>query len=396
MRAWRPIAIKKMEPIVISGQSGSVSWRDNHLLKGLAGDQLDALAEHIQRQSFDASEVVFREGDKGKRIFLIESGEVAVFREDERFRLNTLGPGESFGAMALLNNIPRSASVMATQPSELCYLTIGALKKLAAEGQEGIYLQITKNHLYDLYEVVNKSDHQIIDSIKRELKASKASIAFASFFTTIVFLISLYVFMLRSSIGWIEHLRDSTYVTSGMLLFTLGILILMMKRNQYPIRYYGLNLKNWRKAVPEALMWSLGFILFATAAKAIWLWLAPGHEGQALWSLPGYKDGSIRQSLIYAGIYTLFAPVQEFFARGVIQGTLQKFLTGRLIKARAIAISTLLFSVTHVHLDLAFAFMTIIPSIFWGIMYARQDSLLGVSISHILIGLYITFVLGFI
>jgi membrane protease YdiL (CAAX protease family) len=278
----------------------------------------------------------------------------------------------------------------------LAYFTIGKLKKLAADGHEAIYLQITKNHLYDLYEVVNKSDHQIIDSIKRELKASKARIAFASFFTTIVFLISLYVFMLRSSIEWIAHLRNSTYVTSGMLLFTLGILLYMLKLNRYPVKYYGINTKNWRNAVPEAVVWSLGFIALATFAKWVWYVSVPGHEGKPLWGLPEFEAGNLRQSLIYMSLYTLFAPIQEFFARGVIQGTLQKFLTGRFVKLRAIAIATLLFSVTHVHLDLAFAFMVIIPSILWGIMYARQDSLLGVSLSHILIGLYITFVLGFV
>lgn len=385
-----------MEPSTADTSASHIPWRKNHLFKGLTDGQLDIVAAYIQTQPYQAGEIVFTEGAKGKRIFLIESGEVMVFREDQRFRLNTLHPGESFGAMALLNNIPRSASVMASKPASLCYLTIGSLKKLASDGHEAIYLQITKNHLFDLYEVVNKSDHRIINSIKRELKASKARIAFASFFTTIVFLISLYVFMLRSSISWIEQLRNSTYVTSGMLLFTLGILLYMLKLNQYPIRYYGLNLKNWRKAVPEALLWSLGFIVFATGLKWIWIQLVPGHEGQPLWGLPDYEEGNLGQALIYVMLYTLFAPVQEFFARGVIQGTLQKFLTGRFVKLRAIAIATLLFSVTHVHLDLAFAFMVIIPSILWGFMYAKQDSLLGVSISHILIGLYTTFLLGFV
>jgi CRP/FNR family transcriptional regulator, cyclic AMP receptor protein len=285
-------------PIAPTEPSKHVPWQQNHLLKNLSAEQLAVLGEHIQTKSFRAGEVIFKEGDKGKRIYLIESGEVAVFREDERFLLNTLRPGESFGAMALLNNIPRSASVRTTHASELAYFTIGSLKKLAEGGQEAVYLQITKNHLYDLYEVVNKSDHQIIDSIKRELKASKARIAFASFFTTIVFLISLYVFMLRSSIGWISQLRSSTYVTSGMLLFTLGILLYMLKLNRYPIKYYGINLKNWRKSVPEALLWSLGFILFATVVKWAWYQFVPGHEGKSIWGLPGYDATDLCGALL--------------------------------------------------------------------------------------------------
>lgn len=383
-----------MESISTTERAPQVDWEQNDLFKGLSPEQLVVLADYVKSQEFEAGEIVFKEGDKGKRIYLIVSGEVSIFREEQRFRLNTLSPGDSFGAMALLNNIPRSASVMTIKPSQLCYITIGSLKSLAVDGHESIYLQITKNHLYSLYEVVDKSDRRIIESNKRELKATKAKIAFASFFTTVVFLISLYVFMLRSSIVWIENLRNSTYVTSGMLLFTLGILLYMLKLNRYPIRYYGINTRNWRRAVPRAIGWSLVFMLGATLIKAICIATLPAFEGVSILGMPGFQEG-ISQNMVYILLYIAFAPVQEFFARGVIQGTLQKFLTGRFVNARSIAISTLLFSTTHVHLDMAFAFLVIVPSIFWGMMYAKQGSLLGVSISHIMIGVYLTFVMGF-
>ena len=53
-----------------------------------------------------------------------------------------------------------------------------------------------------------------------------------------------------------------------------------------------------------------------------------------------------------------------------------------------------MFCATHLHMSSTFALLVVVPSVFWGILFARQGSLIGVSISHVLIGLWTLFVLG--
>ena len=53
-----------------------------------------------------AGEAIVREGEVGDRFYVIESGEVEILGR-------TFGPGESFGEIALLRDVPRTATVTA-------------------------------------------------------------------------------------------------------------------------------------------------------------------------------------------------------------------------------------------------------------------------------------------
>jgi glyoxylase-like metal-dependent hydrolase (beta-lactamase superfamily II) len=66
---------------------------------------------------YQKDEVVFSEGDSGSHMYVIGSGQVNLTKSvngEEQF-LKALGKGEIFGEMALIDNLPRSASVIAAQ-----------------------------------------------------------------------------------------------------------------------------------------------------------------------------------------------------------------------------------------------------------------------------------------
>jgi CRP-like cAMP-binding protein len=62
-------------------------------------------------RNFRAGEIIFKAGDAGHEFFVVKSGQVAV-RLGNR-TLQTLEEGEVFGEMALIDNEPRSATVVA-------------------------------------------------------------------------------------------------------------------------------------------------------------------------------------------------------------------------------------------------------------------------------------------
>lgn len=75
-------------------------------------------------------EYLTRAGEQGSEAYVILSGAVEVFREQggQRLVLSTLGPGDAVGEMALLTDETRSASVVATQPTQVHVITADVMR----------------------------------------------------------------------------------------------------------------------------------------------------------------------------------------------------------------------------------------------------------------------------
>lgn len=95
------------------------------LLSRLDDAELSRLAPVIKQRSFPDNEPIMWIGEAGDEVFLIESGKVAVSAPDEQGRevvLATLGAGDFFGDLALLDSGPRSASVRTLEPCRMLVL----------------------------------------------------------------------------------------------------------------------------------------------------------------------------------------------------------------------------------------------------------------------------------
>jgi MFS family permease len=103
----------------------------------LPAPTLESLASSLTRLTVAAGETVFRQGDAGDRFYIVDSGEVEI--EIDGRVANVLGPGDHFGEIALLRDIPRTATARARKETQLYALErdafLGAVTGHAASSE---------------------------------------------------------------------------------------------------------------------------------------------------------------------------------------------------------------------------------------------------------------------
>ena len=98
------------------------------LFEHCSKSELAKIAEIADELILREGKVLIREGERGREFFVIASGEVEVSRDGEA--VATLGSGNFVGEMALLANVPRSATVTAKTPLDVLVITERAFKEL--------------------------------------------------------------------------------------------------------------------------------------------------------------------------------------------------------------------------------------------------------------------------
>ena len=96
-----------------------------HLFQSLSPYDSEHLAASLKRRSLEKGEALFRKGDEGVTLYIVKSGSVKIVLPSnmgDEVSPAILSKGDFFGEMALLDGLPRSADVVALEPSELLAL----------------------------------------------------------------------------------------------------------------------------------------------------------------------------------------------------------------------------------------------------------------------------------
>ena len=201
----------------------------------------------------------------------------------------------------------------------------------------------------------------------------------------------LVLFVYTSALGLMRESAakgaSSTVTTSVALVVMALVSWVTVRQTGFAPRVFGFTLARWRWVLWDSLVWSLLMCALITLLKLMLIRSVPAYASLQLISVWTARTGW-RDTVIMYGLYALLSPVQEFVARGALLGCLEHMLIGRYAPLRATLVSNAVFSISHQHLGLGYAMVVFVPGLFWGWMYHRHQSLLGVSLSHILIGLW--------
>src|SRR5215469_5390470 len=109
-------------------------------------------------KEFRKGTVLFREGEPGKEMFVIQSGKISISKRvrDVDKVLAILGPGEFFGEMAIISNRPRNAAAAVTEDSRLLVIDPKTFEGMI-RGNSEIAIRLIKK----LAERLSEADAQI-------------------------------------------------------------------------------------------------------------------------------------------------------------------------------------------------------------------------------------------
>ncbi|MCB1851796.1 MAG: Crp/Fnr family transcriptional regulator [Gammaproteobacteria bacterium] len=117
------------------------------LFCNLNAQELTLIEQRAVSRSYPKNSIIINEGEDAISLYVILSGRVKTFMNNPQGKeiiLSTLGPGNYFGELALIDDAPRSASVMTTADSTLMVINKPAFQELL-ESHPNLSLALLKN-----------------------------------------------------------------------------------------------------------------------------------------------------------------------------------------------------------------------------------------------------------
>jgi CRP-like cAMP-binding protein len=365
---------------------------NSRLFANCSFEQIQAVARFAIVEHYPVGAIIIKEDTPCDYSYLLVEGAVDVYREEKHFLLDTLSSGAVFGIMSLMERKPRSATVEARTPVTVIKLDLLNIRNSLPQGIE-IYERIIINHMNDLEAMVRSTDSLAIQEMKANQEELKVRVSFGKFFASLVLLITAHFVIGGLALQYIEEARTTTFLTSGLLIVYGIFVFCLMKRMHYSWAEYGFTLANWRPCLADALVQSAVFVVLVTLLK--WGLLESRVLQQPLFGLPVFHRYSLPLAILIVAIYVCFCFIQEVIFRGAVQNSLIHFLTGPFAKTRVVLTTTLIVFAAHLHLkSLILPLLVILPNIFWCLLYYKYRSLLGVTVSHMIIGVWVLFVMG--
>ena len=144
------------------------------LFQALSLDEISILDQYLGFLELAKGDTVFDEGESGEFVCFVVNGELEVLKKSlggDSSTITKLGKGQTIGEMALIDELPRSATVRARSPSSLTVLSRKGFEELAAQSPE-IAIKILKYLARSLSLNLRKTSNRVSDHLDTDQSAS--------------------------------------------------------------------------------------------------------------------------------------------------------------------------------------------------------------------------------
>ncbi len=371
------------------------------LFQDIGDRELESLLPLLKIRAYEKGATILQEGENGNTFYLIKTGSVEVLKKDPSgasHPLTHLKPHDWFGEMAFLGEGKRQSSIRALENTETVAIPTSALFKQAETNP--IFSKIAINFARKISRHLHQSNEAAVRLAEKQVELIKSHDHMGRFLVYLFILLTLFFDAVKLTaklhpVSFLAHFMASLLIV-GVGLF--GFII--VKQSHYSLEFYGITLKNGWKYAKEAFIWTLPFLAVMWAIKWALVAFVPrfkhlnviGITQQEGFMFSVFDASKVKQDTehfwIALAVYIALVPIQEFIARGCLQGCLYNFFTSSNRALLSIVTSNLLFGLFHGFKTLSFSLAACLIGLFWGWIYYKQKTLVGPIVSHALVGIW--------
>lgn len=309
-----------------------VSAAEAHpLFHGLSQPQVKSLLQQLKQVTMTQQTYLIREGDQDKLCYLVLEGELEVVKKDaseQEHRLASMKAGDVVGAIVLLDDKTRSASVRCLTDCVLLCIEQDTIEELIQT--DPAYYKIFKNIGSVVSHKLRETNEKTIQAFQEKIATYQVQVAMSKTMIGIILALSFLSFFNLIASKYVDQVANTTYITAPLMVFLTLFLIFVIKIVKLPFADYGLRLTGAKRAILGSMAYSLPLCVVAVLIKWALVHYSPEFAGKAIFQLHhGRYRGNVWFWLESAAIYALvICPFQECMSRCGLQAPLQHLFVG--------------------------------------------------------------------
>lgn len=363
----------------VPAQGFAVFFQSNKLFPALTPQQLEIIAENCAVERYQKGDTILLAGREYDTLCILYHGSADVILDSpdnqQRYTVAQLEAGTHFGEKGFMEMGSASANIVAADTLTVLMIKRDAARKL------GIYENMIKSIAAAQADRMQQANSRHVDAIKIAYDRQVEQNSFGRFYiaTIIIFAISSVIPDYSNESPSFQLMVRWAYLLPLFLTALYAI-----RQQNVPVSVFGITIVGWQKSLKESLL-----VIGALVPPIILFKIlnAPADEIIFTWKTLDYYSPT--QLAIYLISYVPHSAIQEFIARGVGQGSLQRFMPDAPF-LKPIVIASLLFGILHLHLSVEAAVFTFLISLLFGYLYYRHKTLIGVVFIHFTLGVTAT------